>query len=81
MWIRLIGIRNTVSKGIFYLEKGLDEPVPGGEVPDETGAVHGHVAALRAVEGDLLSQQRRHLVLYSTTYHKIFLLSIIVFKL
>ncbi len=70
MWIR-----NTVSTGIFYLEKGLYKPVPGGEVPDETGAVHGHVAALRAVEGNLLSQQRRHLVLY-TTHHQIFLLSV-----
>jgi hypothetical protein len=67
-------IRNPGFQGVFYLEKGLDEPVPGGEVPDETGAVHGHVAALRAVEGNLLSQQRRHLVLY-TTYHQIFLLS------
>ncbi len=77
MRIRWTGIRNTVSKGIFYLEKGLDEPVPGGEVPDETGAVHGYVAALRAVKGDLLSQQGRHLVLYSTTYYQIFLLSFI----
>ena len=37
--------------------------MPGGKVPDEAGPVQGHVATLGAGEGNLLGQQRRHLVL------------------
>ena len=45
------------------LEKGIDQPVLGGKVPDEAGPVQGHVAALGAREGDLLGQQWGHFVL------------------
>jgi hypothetical protein len=58
----------SVLRRICYLEKGIDEAMPGGKMPDETGTVQSHVAALGTGKGDIFSQQRRHLILkiYST---------------
>ena len=47
----------------IYLEEDLNDAVLGGVVPDEAGAVQGHVPTLRARVREVFGQQRGHFVL------------------
>ena len=55
----------------LYLKEYLYYAVSGCKVADEAGPVEGDVAAPRAVVGNILSQQRRHLVLEQVVNHAI----------